>query len=150
MQGPGTRSWNSSPLTPEKKQQMKKLHEERVRELEQEMGQEMGQEKAARERELVRYWGGSLASDWLLAAHHGSNTSTSAAWLRHVAPRETVLSHGYANPFGHPHNAVKMRLGAAGVGAVSAAEAGAIEYQLMRDGSLVRVLHRSKRGFWWM
>lgn len=49
MQGLGTMSWSSSPLTPEIKQQMKKLHEERVRELE----QELEQEKAASERELM-------------------------------------------------------------------------------------------------
>ena len=86
----------------------------------------------------------------MLAAHHGSNTSTSSAWLRHVTPGEAVLSHGYANPFGHPHKAVRARLGAAGVRMVSTAEAGAIEYRLKRDGSVVRVLHRSNRSFWWM
>ncbi|MFV0278546.1 MAG: DNA internalization-related competence protein ComEC/Rec2, partial [Parahaliea sp.] len=37
-----------------------------------------------RERALVQRWRGELVSDWLLAAHHGSASSTGHAWLKQV------------------------------------------------------------------
>src|SRR5690606_19503265 len=51
----------------------------------------------------------------LKVAHHGSDTSTSAAWLAGVRPRLAVISVGSGNAYGHPHQAVLQRLAAAGV-----------------------------------
>ena len=62
-----------------------------------------GDVESAVERDLVRYWGDALASDWLLVAHHGSRTSSTYALLKTVRPATAVISSGYANRFGHPH-----------------------------------------------
>jgi competence protein ComEC len=43
----------------------------------------------------------SPASRLLLAPHHGSRTSSSAAFLAAVAPRTVVVQAGYRNRFGH-------------------------------------------------
>lgn len=52
----------------------------------------------------------SLHADVLLAAHHGSDSSSSAAWLQAVQPRWTLIQHGYRNSYGHPHAAVLQRM----------------------------------------
>lgn len=59
---------------------------------------------------------GSLPrADFLVVAHHGSNSSTSAALLRQVQPAYALVSAGYRNRFRHPHPQVLQRLGNAGV-----------------------------------
>jgi competence protein ComEC len=46
----------------------------------------------------------------LLAAHHGSDTSSSEAFLRAVAPEMVVIQSGARNAYGHPSAAVLARL----------------------------------------
>jgi competence protein ComEC len=108
-----------------------------------------GDVENAQERELVRYWGTSLASDWLLVAHHGSRTSSSYALLKAVQPGIAVLSSGYANRFGHPHGEVIDRLSRMGVTIYSTATGGALEFELV-PGQPVRVTRRRDqvRRFW--
>jgi competence protein ComEC len=56
-----------------------------------------------------------VAADLLVAAHHGSRSSSSAAFLEAVAPRVVVVSAGYRNRFGHPHPEVVDRFDASGI-----------------------------------
>jgi beta-lactamase superfamily II metal-dependent hydrolase len=59
----------------------------------------------------------SLASTFLKAGHHGSRTSTAAAFLDAVAPRVAFLlagETGFAR-YGHPHNETVAKLEARGV-----------------------------------
>ncbi|MDZ4278268.1 MAG: MBL fold metallo-hydrolase, partial [Dehalococcoidia bacterium] len=51
-----------------------------------------------------------LRSTVLKLAHHGSNTSSSAAFLRAVEPAVAVVSVGADNTFGHPSPEVLQRL----------------------------------------
>jgi competence protein ComEC len=44
-----------------------------------------------------------LKSDVLKAAHHGSKTSSAAAFVGAVAPSYAVFSRGCDNSYGHPH-----------------------------------------------
>ena len=64
---------------------------------------------------LVRRFGGRLRSDVMLAPHHGSSTSSCAAFLEHVRPTWCVISAGFGNRFGFPHPEVLDRLRRAGV-----------------------------------
>jgi competence protein ComEC len=48
--------------------------------------------------------------DVLKVAHHGSKTSSSEAFLDRTRPSVSLISAGWANPFGHPHGAVLRRL----------------------------------------
>ena len=52
-----------------------------------------------------------LRADILKVAHHGSNTSSGAAFLMAVQPRVAIIPCGLANRFGHPHGEVLDRLG---------------------------------------
>ncbi|MDT8435513.1 MAG: ComEC/Rec2 family competence protein [Gemmatimonadota bacterium] len=75
-----------------------------------------GDATAAEEEAILRSWpADSLRADLLKAGHHGSRTSTSAAWLAAVRPAMVVISAGAGNRYGHPHAQVLRRLSRAGV-----------------------------------
>src|SRR5690606_6923879 len=69
-----------------------------------------GDIEAADERELVGVFGDAgLRADVLLVPHHGSATSSSAAFLMAVAPLLGIVQSGYRNRFRHPNAAVVER-----------------------------------------
>lgn len=49
-------------------------------------------------------------SYWLLAGHHGSNTSTGQTLLDAVQPKDVLISAGYLNRYFHPHPSVLRRI----------------------------------------
>jgi len=68
-----------------------------------------GDIEAEVERELVQS-GQPLASTVLKAPHHGSDTSSSLAFVEAVHPQLVVISVGQGNRFGHPSPEVLARL----------------------------------------
>jgi competence protein ComEC len=68
-----------------------------------------GDAESAAERALVES-GQPLGCDVLFVGHHGSRTSTSAAFLAAASPRVAVISLGADNRYGHPHPEVLRRL----------------------------------------
>ena len=65
--------------------------------------------EAEAEAELLRNYS-SLNSTVLKVAHHGSNTSSTPAFLRSVSPDIAVVSAGRENAFGHPSPLAMARL----------------------------------------
>ncbi len=65
--------------------------------------------EAEAERYIVRN-SLELESDVMKAAHHGSNSSSTATLLKTVNPRWAVISAGEDNQYGHPHPSVVSRL----------------------------------------
>ena len=51
-----------------------------------------------------------IKSDVLKCGHHGSSTSTSAAFLKAVNPTTAVISCGVDNDYGHPNKKILNRL----------------------------------------
>lgn len=75
------------------------------------------------ETELVAR-GAPLRADVLKVGHHGSRTSSHAAFLKAVSPRVSVISAGAGNRFGHPHPEVLARLEAQGTQVLNLADTG--------------------------
>lgn len=68
-----------------------------------------GDIEAAQESQLLAL-GAPLRADLLLVPHHGSKTSSSAAFLDAVQPQEAWVQSGYRNRYGHPAGDVLQRL----------------------------------------
>lgn len=68
----------------------------------------------------------NVQSTVLKAGHHGSDTSSSDAFIQRVKPQVTILSYGKDNSYGHPHAAVVSRLKNVGSKIYSTAESGNI------------------------
>jgi competence protein ComEC len=66
-----------------------------------------------------------LAADVLLVPHHGSKTSSSAAFLDAVQPRTALVQAGYRNRFGHPAPEVLDRYRQRKIQVVESARCGA-------------------------
>ncbi len=73
-----------------------------------------------------------LHSDVLLVPHHGSNTSSSAAFLDAVAPRVAIVQSGYRNRFGHPTALVMARYAERQITVVDSPHCGAYTWQSWR------------------
>lgn len=59
--------------------------------------------------------GFDVSADVLKVGHHGSNSSTSQAFLDKVNPKYAVISVGVDNSYGHPHKSTKEKLKAKGI-----------------------------------
>ena len=68
----------------------------------------VGDIELAQEQALLAR-GAPLAADWLLAAHHGSKSSSGVAFLDAVQPRTVMVQAGYRNRYGHPAPEVLAR-----------------------------------------
>jgi competence protein ComEC len=93
-----------------------------------------GDASAEVERELVDRHGPALRSSVLKAGHHGSATSTSAEFLRAVAPELVVISAGRRNRYGHPAPEVMARLKEAGVEIARTDLEGTVSLRVPADG----------------
>ena len=101
-----------------------------------------GDMEAPQEAALLRS-GQALQADVLLAPHHGSRTSSTAAFIAAVAPRTAVVQAGYRNRFGHPAPVVLHRYAAQGTTVVSTPECGAVHWRsaLPQQVACERTLH---------
>jgi competence protein ComEC len=80
------------------------------------------------EAELLATSPEALRSDVLLVPHHGSRTSSTAAFLDAVAPKVAIVQAGYRNRFGHPVAEVVERLEARGTRIETSAACGAWQW----------------------
>ncbi len=70
--------------------------------------------------------GSPLTADVIKAAHHGSRTSSTQAFIDAVGPKYAVISVGRSSPYGHPHSEVVERWKAAGADVLTTGERGTI------------------------
>ena len=77
--------------------------------------------------------------------HHGSRSSSTAAFIQALSPSLAVVSAGRRNLFGHPHPDVIARYEAAGAGLLQTASDGAVA--LCTDGERVGVSTAIGRRF---
>ena len=93
-----------------------------------------GDIERAQEARLVATYGQALRSDVLVAPHHGSKTSSTAAFLDAVQPRVAVFQAGYRNRFGHPAPEVLERYRARRIAVADSANCGAWRWPAISEG----------------
>jgi competence protein ComEC len=101
-----------------------------------------------RERELVARVGAGLRSDVLVAAHHGSRTSSTPEFVDAVMPGLVLFPAGYRNRYGHPHPGVVARLRARGIRLMGTAASGAISIRFRADGRDVTQYRLDHARYW--
>jgi len=75
-----------------------------------------------------------LRADLLLVPHHGSKTSSSAAFLEAVQPRTALVQAGYRNRFGHPAPDALQRYRARQIAVVESSRCGAARWSSSQPG----------------
>ena len=101
------------------------------------------------ESHLVERYGNDLASEVLVAPHHGSKTSSSQSFIEQVRPERVLIPAGYRNRFGFPHLSVMQRYEKLQANIFSSANNGAIS--LKTDGAeMTQTLARQQQRKYWM
>jgi competence protein ComEC len=108
-----------------------------------------GDIEAPVERRLVRE-GVLHTAELVVIPHHGSRTSSGAAFVERLSPRVAIVSAGYDNRWGLPKGDVVARWRAAGARVLNTATSGAIEYRVCPDtGATLRRRQRlDARKYW--
>ncbi|MBI4842101.1 MAG: MBL fold metallo-hydrolase [candidate division NC10 bacterium] len=86
--------------------------------------------------------GGVIRAQVLKVPHHGSRTSSAAAFLAAVRPEVALVSVGYRNRFNHPHLEVVERYRAQGIRLLRTDLNGALSVEMTPDG--IRAWGRSE------
>jgi competence protein ComEC len=101
------------------------------------------------EAALVARQGDRLRSDVLVVPHHGSKTSSSAAFLDAVQPRVAMVQAGYRNRFGHPAPDVLARYRERGITVVVSPQCGAWQWPGASENAVVASCLRDLRRRYW-
>lgn len=105
-------------------------------------------EKRAEQR-LVKTHAADLRADVLLAPHHGSKTSSTAAFVEAVQPSVVIHSAGWRHHFRHPHPAVVQRYRAVGAQQWTSGAMGALRFRLSEEGVADVQAYRNTHAKWW-
>ena len=104
-------------------------------------------EKAA-ERRLVKRQAQTLAAEILVAPHHGSNTSSTPAFIDAVSPRYVLFPVGYRNRYHFPRPEVMARYRSRHITALQTDATGAIGF-LLGAGKLAPHRYRQEKRRYW-
>lgn len=102
----------------------------------------------ASETTLVGAQPQALRADVLVAPHHGSGTSSSAAFLAQVRPKLVVIPVGYRNRFGHPKPEVVARYEAIRSRILRSDRDGAVAVRLTEAGLMAEGYRDRYRRYW--
>ena len=87
--------------------------------------------------------------DILLVPHHGSKTSSTAAFIEKSAPQLAIVSAGFLNRFHHPHPKVSARYEKAGIALLNTADSGAISIMFYKNGQMKIHKARDQSRYFW-
>jgi competence protein ComEC len=92
--------------------------------------------------------GGVVKADVVIAPHHGSETSSSAALVAATQPSVVIVSAGFGNRWNFPREPVVRRWCAAGAEVYVTGEHGAVEVAFERSALRVREMRRAVPRYW--
>jgi len=84
----------------------------------------------------------------VVAAHHGSRTSSEAHWVEAVAADHVIYTAGYRHHYGHPHPDVVARYERSGARAYNTAHSGALRLRFPPGGRVEVERWRERAPFW--
>lgn len=106
-----------------------------------------GDIEAPAEAWLTHHYGERLQATVLVAAHHGSNTSSTLPFLQQVRPEIVLIPAGYRNRFGFPAEQVLQRYRQIHARWYDTADSGAVT--VVMGGTLsVRSYREQHRRYW--
>jgi competence protein ComEC len=108
-----------------------------------------GDIEAASETAMLERYPALLAADVLVVPHHGSRTSSTAAFVDRVAPRVAIFTAGYLNRFGHPRTEIVERYRRIGATAWRTDRHGAISMLLSAQPAIGVDAQRTVRRRYW-
>lgn len=89
-----------------------------------------------------------LRADVLLVPHHGSGTSSGAAFLRAVQPEAAVFQLGFGNRYRHPRDDVWRRYGREGIARYRTDETGAVSIVTAGPRLTISSYRQRERRYW--
>ena len=103
------------------------------------------------EARLVQHQATLLRADVLLAAHHGSRTSSTPAFVDAVNPEVVIFSAGYANSYRHPRPEVVQRFQQLGSALHLTGHEGALTLRVDPDAGVgdVQAWRQQWPRYWW-
>ena len=107
-----------------------------------------GDIEATAENWLVKTYANALNADIVVAPHHGSKTSSSSGFLQATDAKYFLISAGYKNPFGHPHQNVLIRYRQNQVRWLNTADSGAIEVKFSNHTWSVHGIRETESKYW--
>ena len=100
------------------------------------------------EGRLLKLHADKLPATLLVAPHHGSKSSSTAAFVAAVAPRYVVFTAGYRNRFKHPHPEIWQRYTDLGAETLRSDRDGAILIEMTEHGLQVERYRTTHRRYW--
>lgn len=110
----------------------------------------VGDVEHAAERVLVDNYGANLKASILVAAHHGSNTSSTQDFVDLVAPKYALYPIGYRNRFHFPSKKVVARFTDLGANQLDTAASGAITFKFNNKSDILNLetYRKTVKHFW--
>ncbi len=100
------------------------------------------------ERSLLVDYSDELATQVLIAPHHGSQTSSTHSFLQAVNPDLAIFSAGYLNRYGHPTRKIVDRYRRKGISVLNTACHGQVTIEFRASGIHPTSLRKNKQPFW--
>jgi competence protein ComEC len=101
------------------------------------------------EYQLLRRYPDQLAADILMVPHHGSNTSSSQAFISVVNPKISLISVGYENRYKLPSRLVTARYEAINSELIRTDKSGAVTIKVLaEEGISVARYRETARKYW--
>jgi len=101
------------------------------------------------EQQLVERYGAQLKAQVLIAAHHGSNTSTSDRFLANVQPEYVIFSQGFMNRWGFPKADVVKRVETHGAKSLTTSTSGQISFFIQGEHYTLRRFRQDRASYWY-
>ena len=102
------------------------------------------------ERQLLKKQADLLDVEVLIAPHHGSNSSSTRAFIHATSPDYVVFATGYRNPYGFPDEKVVSRYKETGSDLVNTASRGMITFNISdKNGLQLQPGYREVRQRFW-